>query len=821
MLSSVAARSAVGIIALAISAIDATPAVPAPAACEVTPKVSVADYARAEQMLGRNVGPKLRNATIEPTWLLDGNRFWYRERGGSGWRYVAVDPVRATKGPAFDGAALAKAVSAVVGKGVDGSDLALKDLKFSNESGTRISFIADGFTLACDLSRYTCKGAKTVPADPYVSVSPDGRLQVFARDDNLWMKTLPTGAVRQLTHDGSPHFAYGKMPDGGLLSVLSHSQGFALPLYGIDWAPDSRHIVVTRVDERHIAPYHFLQFVPYDGDRLPKLIDIRTPLSGESPTPIEVSIINVDSGTVKPLSVGPQGLWTHHYWDPSGSRFMAMQGGDFSRNETLYEVTVATGAARKVLEETSQSFLQISPLEYDEPALRFIPSRNEMIWYSQRDGWDHLYLVNVTSGAIEAKITHGNWDVQNIIRVDPKIHRIYFTAVGRESGQDPYWRHLYVANFRGTYLKELTPEAADHDFPGRANPALAAALQAVGLGVSTPKLISPSGRFMIDTFSTLQRTPVSVLRRIDGTVVMRLEKADASAVYASGWSSPEPFTVKAADGKTDLYGLLMHPAQFNPECRYPVVDAIYNGPQVVTTPHDFIGGLTGSFTDEAQAFAQLGFVVIQMDGRGTPMRSKTFQDYAYGRMDFALPDHVAAIRQLAAEHSFMDSGRVGIYGHSFGGYASMEGILRYGDVFKVAASSAGAYDLYGQYALDALFPPPSYKDGARSPTGIADYPRNWSDFDLTRDAARLEGKLLLAYGGLDEDVYPAEAVRMIKALTEANKSFDLIYIPNGSHAFSEDPYFIRRRWDFFVRNLLGATPPADYQMRTFARTSPK
>lgn len=819
MLPSAAARSAAGIIVLSFAAMGTVPASAAPSACEAASRVGVADYARAEQMLGRNIGPKLRNATVDPIWLPDGNRFWYRRQSASGWEYVAVDPVRATRKAAFDGTAFARAISKVSGKALDANSLALSGLKFTDESGTRISFTADGFALACDLSGsgYVCKGAKAVPADPYVSVSPDGRLEVFARDNNLWLKTLATGEVRQLTRDGSPHFAYGKMPDDGLLGVLSQSRGFALPLYGIDWAPNSRHIVVTRVDERQVKPYHFLQFAPYDGERRPKLIDIRTPLSGEAPDPIEVSIIDVDTGAAKRLAVGPQGLSTVHYWDPRGSRFMAMQGGDYSREETLYEVTIATGAARKVLQETSQSFLQISPLEYDEPALRFLPSSNEMIWFSQRDGWNHLYLVNIANGAIESKITHGHWDVQNIIRVDPKARRIYFTAVGREPGQDPYWRHLYVANFRGTYLRDLTPQAADHDFPGRENPAISAALQALGLTVSTPELISPSGRFVIDTHSTLQTPPVSLLERVDGSLVMRLETADTSAVYAAGWVTPEPFTVKAADGKTNLYGLLIRPAHFNPECRYPVIDAIYNGPQVVTTPHDFTGGLTGPFTDEAQAFAQLGFVVIQMDGRGTPMRSKAFQDYAYGRLDFALPDHVAAIRQLAVEHPYIDSGRVGVYGHSFGGYAAMEAILRYGDLYKVAASSAGPYDLYGQYPLDAFFPPPTYKNGARSPTGPGDYPRDWGDFDLTRDAGRLEGKLLLAYGGLDENAYPAEAVRMINALTEANKSFDLIYIPNGSHAFSEDPYFIRRRWDFFVRNLLGAVPPGNYEMRTLGQ----
>lgn len=815
MSTSVSLRVAARILTFLLAATAAAPVLPAPAACDAVPKVGIADYARAEQMLGKNIGAKLRNGAIDPTWLPDGNRFWYREEKVSGWQYVTVDPVRATKRPAFDAAALAKAIAAVVGKAPDPNSLTLGDLKFSDDSGMRIAFGAGGFALECDLSRYICKGSKAAPADPYVAVSPDGRLEVFARDDNLWLKTLATSQVRQLTHDGSAHFAYGKLPDNALLSVLSQSRGFNLPLYGIDWSPDSHHIVATRVDERKLEPYDFLQLVPYDGDRRPRLISIRTPLSGEPAAPVEVSIIDVDTGSTERPSVGPLGLSPEHYWDPTGSRFMAMQGGDYSRQETLYEVAVATGRVRKVLQESSRTFLQISPLEYDEPALRFIPERNELIWFSQRDGWNHLYLVNAATGRIEAKITHGDWDIQNIIRVDSKARRIYFTAVGREPGQDPYWRHLYVADFHGTYIKDLTPKPADHEFAGQVNPALAAPLRALGLYVSTPELISPSGRFMIDTYSTLQEPPVSVLARIDGTPVMHLETADASAAYASGWIAPEPFTVKAADGKTSLYGLLIHPAHFNPECRYPIVDAIYNGPQVVTTPHDFVDGLGGPFTSDAQAFAQLGFVVVMMDGRGTPLRSKAFQDYIYNNMDFALPDHAAAIRQLAAAHPYMDINRVGIYGHSFGGYAALAGILRHGDLFQVASASAGPYDLYAQYALDAFFAPPRYANGASQPSGPGDYPRNWGDFDLTRDAANLKGRLLLGYAGLDENAYPGEAARMISALTEANKSFDLIYMPNGSHGFSQDPYFIRRRWDFFVRNLLGATPPDNYEMRTF------
>jgi dipeptidyl aminopeptidase/acylaminoacyl peptidase len=233
----------------------------------------------------------------------------------------------------------------------------------------------------------------------------------------------------------------------------------------------------------------------------------------------------------------------------------------------------------------------------------------------------------------------------------------------------------------------------------------------------------------------------------------------------------------------------------------------------VTAPHDFVAAVGSPFMLDAQALAQLGFVVVVLDGRGSALRGKAFQDYLYNNMqEFAIEDHVTAIRQLASTRPYMDIDRVGIYGHSFGGYAAMKAILGYPDFFKVAASSAAPYDLYGIWSLEAFFEPPIFADGASHPSGPTDRPANWGDIDLTQQAGRLKGKLLLAYGDLDENSFPAVAARMVSALIAANKSFELIYIPNGGHGFSGGSYFIRRRWDFFVRNLLGVEPPADYQM---------
>ncbi len=786
----------------------------AAASAEPSAQVGLDAYRRAEAMMGANITPKVLNLTIAPLWLPDGDRFWYRrELPGGAARYLAVDPATGRTADAFDHGKLAAAITAAVGKPADADRLDLAGLAVSDAAAKHISFVAEGKALTCDLSTYACASAPAAVVDHLVIRSPDGRSAVFARDNDLWLRDLATGTERRLTKDGEGHFAYGKIPDVALLRVLQATTGLKLPPYGVSWSPDSRFLVVSRADERGIPDYDFLQMLPYDGSRRPKVITVRAPLSGE---PVqgseEVSLIDVQTGAQRKLAAGKEGLGSDYFWSPDGTWFLALQGGDYSRKETLFEVTVASGALRPVLTETSPTFLQISPLEYDEAAVRFLPATNEVIWFSQRDGYNHLYLVDVASGRIKDLITQGPWSVQNIIRLDEKARRIWFTAVGREAGENPYFRHLYTASLDGGSPRLVTPGDADHAIVGRSNPAIEEDLAALGIHTSQPGLISPSGRYVIDPASRPDRPTVFTLRRADGAAVARLDATDASAVIAAGWVLPEAFQAKAADGKTDIYGLVIKPAGFDPAKRYPVLEDIYNGPQVVTTPHNFadtLGGL-GSLTQE-ESFAQLGFVVVVMDGRGTPMRTKAFQDYMYNNMqEFAVEDHVAAIRQLGAARPYMDMRRIGVYGHSFGGFTSMKAILGYPDFYRAAASSAGPYDMYAMYPLDAFFSPPVFKDGSATPTSVDDYPRNWGEADLTRFAGRLKGDLLLAFGDIDQNAYPEAAVRMINALVAANKTFELVYLPNRTHAFVDEPYFIRRRWDFFVRKLENAEPPKDF-----------
>ncbi len=780
------------------------------------PNEPVAMYQSAERTRADKILPLALNLSIAPIWAANSDRFWMRLQSPDGWQYLAVDPQRRERHLAFDHARLAAAISHATGRAADDKHLMFDDPRI-DQAQQRLSFESADDRLDCDLTSYNCTAVRKPVHDRLSVASPDGTMAIFAKDDNLWLRTSPSGAERQLTHDGEPHFSYGTMPGSSLLVVLQKSSGIKFPPFGVQWSPDSRRIIVTRVDERTLPDYFFLQSVPYDGTLRPKVISIRTALSGESnKATAQVSIIDVKSGAQVALKSAADGLGSTLWWSRDESHFFAIQGGDYSRSETLFDVNASSGDMRPVLQERSDTFLQISPLEYDEPAVRYLDRSGEFIWFSQRDGWNHLYLVDTRTGAIKAKLGDGPWSVQNIVYVDQARRLLYFTAAGREARQDPYYRHLYVVRFDGRSLKLLTPEAADHNFPANSNPALREALTALGLvPPPLPQLVAPSGRYFVDTWSTFDAPPRSVLRSADGRIVMELARADVSAVTKAGWLTPELVNSKAADGRSEIYGLLIKPRDFDASHRYPVVECIYNGPQVVTTPHDYVGALSNWMTDCAQSFAQLGFVAFVMDGRGTPMRSKAFQDYMYNNMqEFALEDHVAFLKHLANERPYLDLSRLGVIGHSFGGFTAMKAILGYPDFYKAAVASAGPYNMYGMYPLDAFFALPQFAEKGAG-QGAA-FPINWGNVDLTRQADRLKGKLLMAYADLDENAFPAISAQMVNSLIAANKEFDLIYMPNRSHAFSAEPYFIRRTWDFFVRNLLGAEPPKDYRFSSEA-----
>ncbi|HEX9901841.1 MAG TPA: prolyl oligopeptidase family serine peptidase, partial [Acidobacteriota bacterium] len=423
-----------------------------------------------------------------------------------------------------------------------------------------------------------------------------------------------------------------------------------------------------------------------------------------------------------------------------------------------------------------------------QPNWRFLPASKEVIWFSERDDWGQLYLYDLQAGRLKNQITTGPGNVTRLLGVDEKNRSLTFLAVGREKNRDPYFRHLYRIGFDGKNLRLLTPEDADHEVA-----------------------LSPSGRFFVDSYSKPDVPPITKLRDAQGKLLLTLEKSDISPLLATGWKPPLPFTVKARDGVTDLYGLMFRPTNFDPAKKYPIINNIYPGPQS--------GSIAGrSFLPargDTQSLAELGFIVVQLDGMGTPGRSKKFHEAYYGDMgDNTLPDQVAGMKQLAQRFPWIDIERAGIYGHSGGGYAACDAMFRYPDFFKVGVSQAGNHDNrvyeddWGEKWQGLL---------VAGPDGTTNY-----DSQANQNLAKnLKGKLLLAHGTLDNNVPPTNTLLVVNELVKANKDFDLILLPNRAHGFGSEPYMVRRRWDYFVRHLLGIEPPKEFELKPPpARTGP-
>ncbi len=732
----------------------------AQAAGEPAVKLAPDAYARAESFLPFNLTGKVRNASVVPQWLDGGERFWYRRETQTGHEVVLVESATGKRLPAPDATKLEKADPA--------------------------------------------------PPAAGLLVSPDGTRAVFVRDFDLWLRELASGEERRLTHDGEAYFAYGKLPDLSFSTIPRRHAGVVLPPNAVEWSPDSCRLIVARLDERGLGSYPLLESVPVAGGARPVVHELRIALPGDRNQPkTHRSLIDVVDAQQRSFEL-PEGrdyqIVNGMGW--SGDRRYYYFCGTNGRNEAgCFELDATTAAVRPVLIETNASFIFLNNTVYSAPNVRLLAGTNELVWFSERDGWGHLYLYEVRSGALKNRITRGDWLVRDIMHVDEKRRLIYFTAGGREPGRNPYYRHLYRVGFDGRGLQLLTPEDADHELTQPLPEALARILGDDSDVVS----VSPDGRYFVDTWSTVDRPPVSVLRSTDGRLIATLETADATALYAMGWQPPEPFVAKAADGVTDLYGMLYKPTRFDRNLKYPVIEHLYGGPQTTVTPRTFMEAV---MSRNLYAQRELGFVMVVMDVRGTVQRSKAFQDYLYRNFaDWMIEDHVAVLKQLGARHAFMDLDRVGVQGHSFGGYGSARALLARPDFYKVAVSSAGSHNLQGMYPIEAFVGPAVYSDGsAVNPNGI-EIPINLKNADNATLAPRLRGKLLLAYGDLDENAYPAVTLQFADALIKANKSFDLVYLPNRTHDFSRDVYFVRRTWDYFVEHLLGAEPPDNYSIK--------
>jgi dipeptidyl aminopeptidase/acylaminoacyl peptidase len=745
------------------------------------------DYAQAERWLSSNTAPLVQHTVSGVTYLPDG-LVYYRESSPNGTLFMLADPVRGVKATAFDNAQLAAALSEATKVKFDPRELDVTS--YANEPSGFVVTTAGG-TFHCDSAADKCtqepvvggKAAKSGRRGKApVNLSPDHKLAAFIRDNNLWLRTLATGDERQLTTDGVLDFGYATDNAG-----WQHSDAAILT-----WSADSKKIATFQQDQRKTG---MMYLVP-TTNRHPKLEAWRYPLLGDKDvTMIEPVVIDVATAKVTRLktpplehrsmecddvSCGGDGRWSDVEFSGDDAHLAFVSTSRDHKDEYVKVADTATGAVRDVFHDHVDTYYGWQ----SRTDWKYLPASDEFLWVSERSNYAQIYLYSLKTGYLKNQVTHGDGPVQDIVRVDEKNRVIYFLAGGKQPGVDPYFDQLYSVGFDGKNQQLLTPEVANHVITA-----------------------APDGKTFVDVYSTPAVPQTTVLRDTTGKVLTTIAKQDVSALVAAGWKPATPITVKARDGETLLYGYMEMPTNFDPAKKYPIVDYVYPGP--------FEGScgarnFTPSYRDN-QSMADLGFVVICLDGMGNPQRSKAFHDAHASTPedmgDDTIPDQVSGIKDLAAQYPFVDATRVGIWGHSGGGNATVSAMFHFPDFFKVGWAESGNHD-QREYeddwderwaGLEVIGP-----DGKS----------NYDEQANQNYAKNLKGHLMLVHGTMDDNVPPQNTFLVVDALIKANKDFDLLLIPNAHHAYAEASHYVmRRRWDYFVKYLGGGVPPENYAMK--------
>jgi dienelactone hydrolase/Tol biopolymer transport system component len=751
--------------------------------------LTAADYGRAERVLAPYTSPLVFGGSVRPTWL-ENDRFWYRTTTAGGSQFIIVDPAKGTRAIAFDQAKLASGLSAAAGGTYSGNALPFNQLEYLPNGSIRVRVAARAFdcnteTGRCGAAMDDREAAQSAPVGrrrapgqlPEVR-SPDGKRAAYIKDYNLWVKDVATGQEKQLTIDGVKSFGYATDNAG-----WTHSDR---PI--VAWSPDSKKLATFQQDERGVGLMHLVS----TNTAHPELKSWAYPLPGDSIiTTIQRVVIDVDAATVTRFRMPADqhrsticddiscnaGEFTDVQWYRDGSHVAFVSSSRDHKTATFRVADVSSGDIRDVFSETVRTQFESGTAMVNWRAL---PASNEIIWFSERDDWGNLYLYDLTTGKLKSQVTTGPGNVTQLLRVDEKSRALWYGCVGKAPGVDPYFRSLCRIGMNGKGFAVLTPEVGDHDVT-----------------------FSPSGHYFIDSYSQPNVAPVTVVRDASGKLISTLEHADISRLLVSGWKPPKPITVKARDGKTDLYGLMFTPSSLDSTKKYPIINYIYPGPQTGSVGSRSFSAARG----DNQALAELGFIVVAIDGMGTPWRSKSFHDAYYGKMgDNTLPDQVAGMKELASRYPFIDLDKAGIWGHSGGGFATADAMFKYPDFFKVGIAESGNHDnrVYEDDWGERY-------QGLLERNGGTD---NYAAEANQSFAKNLKGKLLLAHGTLDDNVPPNNTTLVVEALIKANKDFDLIMLPNQTHGYgSMAPYMMRRRWDYFVKNLMGAEPPKAYEIK--------
>jgi dipeptidyl aminopeptidase/acylaminoacyl peptidase/uncharacterized protein (DUF885 family) len=726
---------------------------------------------------------RVYKARLTPHWFAEGARFWYRnDLKGGAREFVLVDAEKGTRTPAFDHTKLAAALSKAAGKEFTADRLPFDEIEY-RDGGKAVRFEAAGTTWTCDLKTNECtrvgkesgvrgqESGSAKPDEPTDDVSespwvteveaaqqprrpkspdrsprsPDGKWTALVKDDNVYLRDAD-GKEVPLTRDGKPELGYG----------------------ALSWSPDSKVLAAWRIEPGDRKEVYLVESSPRGGGRA-KLHTRPYPLPGDKFTSFDPCLFDVSSGRTIGCEADKVTFGTPRLrWNKDGSRFTYQQVDRGHQRFRLVEVDARTGKARNLIDEKSETFIWTAHTEsVNVPIVTWLEKSDEVIHASERDGWRHLYLIDTKTGELKNRITTGEFVVRGIDHIDEEKRQIWFRASGKNPDQDPYFIHHYRVNFDGTGLVALTE----------------------GDGTHTAQY-SPDRKYLIDTYSRVDRPPVHELRRTeDGKLVCKLEEADITDLKASGWEPPEVFVAKGRDGKTDIWGIICRPRDFDPSKKYPVVEQIYAGPQGSFVPKSF--SPARRFSD----LTDLGFIVVQMDGMGTANRSKAFHDVCWKNLkDAGLPDRILWHKAAAKKYPYYDITRVGITGGSAGGQNSTGALLFHGDFYKVAVSGCGCHD--------------NRMDKASWNEQWMGYPvgPQYAASSNVDNAHRLTGKLLLIVGEMDTNVPTESTYRLCDALIKAGKDFDFLMVPGAGHGMG-GAYGRRRLLDFFVRHLQGVELP--------------
>lgn len=725
---------------------------------------TVEDYNRAYALREKYNAKHVLYAGVVPHWVDQTSAFWYVRQTEKGKEYVKVDAASKKRTALFDQQKMASALTEKAGREINAYNLPLQNCRL-NISLDTLRFQLDGKFWAYSIKNNRLLDEGAIPSrgkerhwmevddekEGSPVTSPDGKWTAFIKNDNVYVREVATGKEKQLSQDGTLSNYYSSY---------------------IQWSPDSKSVVSCRIRPVEKRYVYYVESSPADQAQ-PKLHKQEYAKPGDELRFKVPCIFEVESGR---RLIPSTELFSHQY-ELSGPMWNAdSKAITFEYNERghkvyrVLEMSAVDGSVRTLIEEKEEKYVN-----YPRIYRNYLSDGKRIIWSSERDNYNHLYLYDRTTGKPLNQITKGEWYVRGVQHVDEANEVIYFSANGMKKGEDPYLIHYYKINFDGSNLVELTPEEGMHQC-----------------------WYSSDYKYLVDVYSKVDQAPIAVLRDAkDGKIRMQLDKADISALLANGWKPPEVFSAKGRDGKTDMWGVIYRPSNFDPSKKYPVIEYIYSGPGDQYVPKTFF-----SYNWWMTSLAELGFIVVQVDGMTTSFRSKEFEEVCYKNLkDAGLPDHIAWIKAAAQKYPYMDIDRVGIFGCSAGGQESTGAVLFHPEFYKAAYSACGCHDnrmdkiwwneLWMGYPVDESYSACSNVDNAHL----------------------LSRPLMLVVGELDDNVDPASTMQVANALIKANKDFELVVIPGAHHTMGED-FGEHKRYDFFVRHLMGVTPPSWDKVKT-------